>query len=161
MKSRSIFFAIQLMSICFFSAAQNSNSDFSKLYSLQGTWKMETTRGILYECWEKMNDTTLRGGSYKLTGKDTMWLERVHLIKKGDKIQYIPIAKDQNNNEAVVFTLNKVDIETYVFENLTHDFPQRIVYTLPQNNLLHAWIEGNSNGQFKKIDYNYSKHSTK
>jgi hypothetical protein len=36
-----------------------------------------------------------------------------------------------------------------------HDFPQRVIYMLPENNTLHAWIEGDVNGQVKKSIYNY------
>jgi Domain of unknown function (DUF6265) len=134
-----------------------SGDDFPALYSLAGTWKMETAKGILYESWEKLNDSTLKSRSYKVMDKDTVWLEQVKLVKREGKISYIPVVQRQNNNEPVAFVLKKIENNIYIFENAAHDFPQRIIYTLPQNNLLHAWIEGEVNGQVKRIDYRYSK----
>lgn len=137
--------------------AQPVNHDFKKLHLLVGTWKMETSKGALYEIWQKVNDSTLRGHSYKLNGKDTVVLEQVDLIKRGGKIQYIPVVKDQNNGEAVIFTLSKTENDIYMFENSAHDFPQKVVYTLPANKMLHAWIEGNIGGKLKQINYRYTK----
>lgn len=131
--------------------------DFSPLHSLAGTWKMETAKAVLYESWEKLNDSTLKSRSYNVKDKDTVWLEEAELVKRGGRISYIPVVQEQNNNEPVVFILTKTEKNIYTFENAAHDFPQRIVYALPQNNLLHAWIEGYVNGQLKRIDYRYSK----
>lgn len=137
--------------------AQKQNYDFEKLNSLVGTWRMETAKGVLYESWQKINDSTLRGYSYKINGKDSILLEQMDLIQKGAIIQYVPLVKDQNNNEAVIFTLSKAEGGIYTFENPSHDFPQKIVYTLPRNNVLLAWIEGKVSGKFKKSEYRYTK----
>jgi hypothetical protein len=137
--------------------AQERLKDFLPLHSLAGIWKMETSRGTLYECWQIINDSTLKSQSYKVNGKDTVQLEQVQLILRNGRIQYIPVVKDENNGEAIAFTLSNYENKNYTFENKTHDFPQRIVYVIPQGNFLHAWIEGEVNGKPKKIDYNYSK----
>ncbi len=49
----------------------------------------------------------------------------------------------------------KLENSTYTFETKEDDFPQRVIYILPENNTLHAWIEGDVNGQVKKSIYNY------
>ena len=137
--------------------AQNINKSFEDLHSVIGTWKMETKRGMIYESWQKINDSTLKGSSYKLNGQDTIILEQVELVIRNGKIMYIPSVTDQNKNQPVVFKLANLENGTYTFENKKHDFPQRIIYNLPKNNTLHAWIEGDINGQFKKSDYNFVK----
>lgn len=40
-----------------------------------------------------------------------------------------------------------------IFENLGHDFPQRIMYRASGDKLLHARIEGTMNGKPKSIDF--------
>jgi len=148
---------IALAVICADVRAQRLDRDFEKLHLLVGTWKMETSKGALYETWQKVNDSTLRGYSYRLNGKDSVLLEQVDLIRRKGNIQYIPVVKDENNNEAVIFTLSTMGNDIYTFENSAHDFPQKVVYTLPANQILHAWIEGNTDGKPKRIDYRYTK----
>lgn len=148
---------IGLAAICAEARAQKLNHDFEKLHLLVGTWRMETSKGALYETWQKVNDSTLSGHSYRLNGKDTVVLEQVDLIRRKGNIQYIPVVKDENNNEAVIFTLSTMENDIYTFENSTHDFPQKVVYTLPADKMLYAWIEGNTDGKLKRIDYRYTK----
>lgn len=151
-------FVIAILSLSFSPAnGQQQLKDFLSLHSLAGTWKMETPKGIFFESWQIINDSTLKSQSYKVNGKDTVHLEQVQLILRSGSIQYIPVVKDENKGEAVTFTLINYENKIYTFENKTHDFPQRIVYVIPQGNSLHAWIEGEVSGKLKRIDYNYSK----
>jgi hypothetical protein len=157
MKSKGLLIIIVLLTACCRISAQQPDAVFLPLHALAGTWKMETQKGSLYESWQKVNDSTLQSHSYKVNGKDTAWLEEVELIKRRGTIQYIPIVKGENNNSAITFTLKTINADVYTFENALHDFPQRVVYVLPQNNLLHAWIEGTFKGKAKRIDYNYTR----
>ena len=142
---------------CLQANAQDQLKDFLPLHSLSGTWKMETATGALFEVWEIINDSTLQGYSYKANGKDTIQLEQVQLITRGGSIRYMPVVKNENNEKVVVFVLISNENDTYTFENKLHDFPQRVVYSIPSDNRLHAWIEGEVNGKLKRVDYNYSK----
>jgi hypothetical protein len=138
------------------SQQQDIHKSFLDLHLLLGTWSMETERGMLYESWQKMNDSTLMGKSYKVNGKDTVMTEQVELVSRKGKIMYIPTV-EENNNKPVAFILVRLENRSYTFENKAHDFPQRIIYNLPQKNTMHAWIEGNMNGQFKRSDFKYVK----
>lgn len=137
--------------------AQPTMPVFKKLHSLQGTWRMETKRGPLFESWTVINDSTLHGTSYRLNGTDTLVLERISLVSRQPGLFYIPVVQDQNNRQPVRFTMKSSDDNIILFENPEHDFPQRIVYTLPENDTLHAWIEGTINGQARKSDFHYKK----
>jgi len=58
-----------------------------------------------------------------------------------------------------VFTSISLDDDGVVFENLQHDFPQRVAYQRKGADLL-AWIEGpakNAPGQLRRIEYPYRK----
>ena len=137
--------------------AQNAETDFIKLRAITGTWSMETKRGMVYEHWYDKDDSTLLGKSYKLNGSDTVLLEEVQLIRKATGIFYIPVVQGQNDGQPVVFTLVNTDKETYIFDNPAHDFPQRIIYQLPKNEQMHAWIEGMDKGVYRKADFFYKK----
>ena len=134
----------------------NADQAFTDLQSLTGTWRMVTKNATLYESWQKMNDSTYTAKSYKVTGRDTVLLEAIGLVLRGGEMMFIPTVAE-NQNKSVVFRLLKAENGRYVFENKAHDFPQRIVYNLPQNNMLQASIEGNANGQFKRSDYKFQK----
>jgi len=46
-----------------------------------------------------------------------------------------------------------------VFENLAHDFPQRVTYSRPEESRLLARIEGTRNGASRRIEFNFSRVS--
>lgn len=140
------------------SYAQNDiYSAFANLQLLKGTWSMKTKDAILYESWQQENDSTLRSSSFIVKNNDTTFLEHVELKLRNKAIVYIPTVPGQNDQQPVNFTLINFEDSTYIFENKQHDFPQRIIYHLPQNNQLHAWIEGEVKGKYKRTDYNYMK----
>lgn len=153
-----------LLSVClcsFLSKAQVNSGNTRKLFlplqSMQGTWSMTTPKGRIYENWMRVNDSTLKSRSYSLHGKDTILFEEVELVERENSIAYIPRVKDQNNGKAVSFLLVKCENGEYVFENKLHDFPQRIIYRLPENNRMHAWIEGTLHDRDRKEDFQYEK----
>jgi hypothetical protein len=148
---------VLVLSIILDAFCSHGQSTYQKLFSLQGTWSMDSRRGIIYESWQKINDSSLKIVSYKLMGNDTLLLETVSVAQKGNAIFYIPVVEGQNNGEAVVFTLTSSKNGQYIFENAEHDFPQRVIYELPVNNNFHAWIDGNDKGVYRKTDFYYKK----
>ena len=46
---------------------------------------------------------------------------------------------------------------TVVFENRTHDFPQRVGYRKVGADSLLAWIEGERNGRTRRIEFPYRR----
>ncbi len=139
--------------------AQDS-TPFKKLHALQGTWAMNGNRGMLYENWRLQNDSTLLGKSFKIApAGDTLVLEEVTLAQRQQAIFYMPNVRGQNNGEAITFKLVSTTNDTYIFDNPAHDFPQRIIYELPKNDKLHAWIEGMDKGSYRKSDYYFKKEN--
>ena len=57
---------------------------------------------------------------------------------------------------AAVFMSRTVSAHEVVFENLQHDFPQRVGYKRDGDALL-GWIEGVRNGQTRRIEFPYRK----
>lgn len=140
------------------STAQDAAADFKRLQGLEGTWTMQTKRGITYESWVKVNDSVLAGKSYRLINTmDTLLLEEVQLVRKSNAIFYIPVVQGQNDLLPVTFKLISTEKDVFVFDNPEHDFPQKINYELPKNDNLHAWIEGMDKGSYRKSDFYYKK----
>ena len=89
---------------------------------------------------------TLRGG--KLTA-----YESVLLRERGERFEYVVSPSGQ---ATTTFTSTTVGETSIVFENLQHDFPQRVAYER-RGAALQAWIEGPMNGQTKRIEYAYQR----
>lgn len=114
---------------------------------LLGTWESETQKGSLYESWQQQDKGLLLGKSYFLKAGDTIMLETIKLTQLKDGLFYLPNVKNQNNGKEVVFKASSVTTDTLVFDNPTHDFPQKIGYYRLENDSLRAEISGYKNGK--------------
>ena len=139
------------------SAQSWSEKDFKTLHGLAGLWKMESSRGAIYEEWKVQSDHQLAGKSYKINNGDTLVLESVSLFLDGNNIIYSPVVTNQNKGQAVQFTLISGNDQRYIFENKEHDFPQRVIYHLVSKDALHARIEGTKNGKQMGSDFKYTR----
>jgi hypothetical protein len=128
------------------------------LYLLEGTWKMNTSKGVLFESWEKVSATELHGRSYRVHARDTVHLEEISLLEDKMGIHYVPIVKNQNNGQSVRFTMISSDSRRFVFENKNHDFPKRIIYHFITADSVVARVEGDGKGSnyyFSRIKTGY------
>ena len=132
-----------------------SYEKLNKAHWLLGDWQQQTEDGILLEHWERMNDSTYNGSSYMLIGKDTSSAESMVFMERGDTVTYIPTVRDQNNNQAVKFTLTKSGDSLLIFENPLHDFPQKISYELLSEDSILAEVSGKMEGKVKTISFPY------
>ena len=127
---------------------------------LEGNWKIDGKEE--YEKWQVVNDTMLGGISYHYAQEehdkdetDIFYDESIRLVTRGTKCFYIPLPRGQNGGKEVEFTITSFTQKSFVAENLTHDFPQRIVYELKDVNHLHAYIERRDKA--KRIEFNFTR----
>lgn len=59
---------------------------------------------------------------------------------------------------SAVFSSRTINDREVVFENLQHDFPQRVGYKRNGDALL-GWIEGSRNGQTRRVEFPYRRIS--
>lgn len=148
---------VLIAGISFFLSSCISNepkeSELEKFDWLLGSWSDITEERELYENWTKVNDTLFEGKSFMLLYQDTVFIETILIQSIGDDIFYTPAVSDQNEGKAIPFKLVLWLNGEFFFENKEHDFPQRIVYTNPQSDSLYAYIEGEENGQYHKIEF--------
>ena len=114
---------------------------------LVGTWENKSSNGDLTEAWQKENDSVFKGQSYFIKGKDTIHSETIVLSENKGQVTFSPTVKGQNNNRPVDFKLISATGTQFVFENKTHDFPQKITYTKVTNDSLIAQISGMQKGK--------------
>ena len=90
------------------------------------------------------------GTSQTVRGSETVGYEFLRLADDGHGLSYI--ARPSNAKEETAFAAVKVTATEAIFENLKHDFPQRIIYRSDKADSLFARIEGMQNGELKGMD---------
>ncbi len=121
---------------------------------LIGNWSINYGKSALREDWFFVNDSTLRADSYLLNSKGKkIPFETIELKIRNGIAYYVPSVKNQNNGVPIEFRIVQSDTQSFISENLQHDYPQRIIYTLKSADELFARIEGTQNGKFRSDDF--------
>ena len=138
-------------------SANAQNKSIKQFNFMLGTWEMKTATGKITESWVKQKDSLI-GKSYRHTLKGDSTLMETLIIKKIDgHFYYCSKVNGQNDNQTIKFKLLPVKENTFIFENPSHDFPQRIVYQNKAKDELLAWIEGEKNGKKRKSEFSYKR----
>jgi hypothetical protein len=95
------------------------------------------------------------GVSRTTAGERTVAYEFI-VLRADENGQISYVAKPSGQAEAA-FKLVWVSATDVVFENLEHDFPQRISYVLQPDGSLLAAIEGTRNGQTRRVEFPYRR----
>lgn len=123
---------------------------------LAGAWEFERNDRVVREEWMPPGGGTMLGMSRTVKAGKTVAHEFLLLRtdEQGD-VYYVASPSGQATAE---FRLVRSDVRSVVFENKTHDFPQRIGYKLREDRLLLAWIEGKGrDGKLKRIEFPYER----
>ena len=103
------------------------------------------------EQWTAPAGKTLLGVSRTVIDSRTVAYEFVRIREtEAGEIEYI--VKPSGQSEAT-FIMVQLSASEVVFENLDHDFPQRIIYRLRAGGNLVARIEGEIKGEFRTVDF--------
>jgi len=124
---------------------------------LQGCWRIDAGNRIVEEQWSAPRGGTLLGSSR--TVRDGKTIEHEFVIVRETADARLAYEVSPSGRPVTVFTSISLDDGAVVFENLQHDFPQRVAYQRKGDELL-AWIEGpakNAPGQLRRIEYPYRK----
>lgn len=158
MKKNSIVL-FMLFSVCSFSPDLSVITANMKSFKwLQGSWQMQTRRGIITEKWAVANDSTLAGTSTMTRADGTeIPLEKIELAFRSGNYYYIPTVKNQNGEQPVEFKITSHSETGFVAENPEHDFPKRISYTLVNSDSIHAVIDDGTATPVKKSNFYYSR----
>jgi hypothetical protein len=139
------------------SVSTGNTEKIDELQWLLGTWINENGQEFSQESWSKENNNTYSGFSFTQVGKETVFAETMALEQKADSLLLTVATANQNDKKPITFKLVSSEKGQFTFENKKHDFPQRIIYTNPVKDSLHAWIEGSVNGEAKRIDFSFSR----
>jgi len=103
-----------------------SGPEVASLDWMTGCWVMERNGVKVEEHWSKPAGEVMLGYSRTVRpGKPTFY-EQLRIEVREGQVSYVPIVGKQG---PIVFPLKKSTEREVVFENPTHDYPQRIAYT--------------------------------
>ena len=123
---------LTLLLLALVSCKESDSNEKDKIKAarwLLGNWENVSEVGKLSENWEKVNDSTFQAESYFIKEKDTLHFESITLQQKGEELIYSATVKGQNKDKPVAFKLKIASEKEMTFENLKHDYPQKITYT--------------------------------
>lgn len=117
---------------------------------LAGTWEMGEAGDLTEETWLAPRGNAMMAVSRTVKGGRLAWFESVVLRETPTGLVYEahPAGQPGGSFPAVTVTDSLL-----VFENLEHDFPQRIGYRRAAGGGLEAWIEGGG----RRVEFGYRK----
>jgi uncharacterized protein DUF6265 len=120
---------------------------------LTGCWTMTRADSVVEEQWLRPLGGTLMGISRTVKAGRTIEHEFLQIRDVNGTLAYI--ANPSGQAEAT-FALKTFSEKELIFENPTHDFPQRIIYRRTADGVT-ARVEGTRNGQSRGVDFVYSR----
>ena len=149
----SLFFILTIA----LTACQGKKNPLDELNPIIGDWHAQMEDHIIVsENWVRNHENSLSGTSYFINRGDTTLSEAMTIEWVNDQLQFSTLLS--NEESEVVFPLKSFENGTFVFENLRNEYPQRIIYHVPTKDSLHAYIEGDLNGEPTRLDFNFKRN---
>ena len=141
--------------VCLAGAAVSAQTraTLQSLAFVAGCWEMKRPEKntLVTEQWMAPSGGAMMGMSRTVRDGKMTGFEFLRIVESEDGLHYI--SKPSQNMTETAFKLIKSSKAEAVFENPTHDFPQRRIYKLTKPGHLTARIEGTMVGKFRGIDF--------
>ena len=135
-------------------AGQQAGPDVDRLSWLSGCWTQPRGNGLVEEQWMAPRGGSMLGMSRTVIGGKTVEYEFLRIAVVDGVLSYV--AKPSGQAESA-FSMQSIGNGVVVFENLAHDFPQRIIYRRNTDGSVTARIEGTVKGESRGRDFPYTR----
>jgi len=126
----------------------------ARLAWLAGCWERTNGPTIIEEQWMRPRAGVMLGVS-RTTRRDTVVeFEQLRIFDRAGKTVYAAMPSGQAPAE---FETSATSDSLVTFENLAHDFPQRVIYRRRGVDSLIARVEGLRGGQVRGVDFPYRR----
>ena len=120
---------------------------------LTGCWEYTSGSRTVEEHWLAPRARTMMNAGRTVQGDKLVEFETVVLREQDGRLAY---EAHPSGQPSAVFLSQRIADRDVVFENLQHDFPQRVGYKRDGDSLL-GWIEGTRNGQTRRTEFPYHR----
>jgi hypothetical protein len=121
---------------------------------LAGCWEGKINQRDFREEWLPLRGDVMVGASQTAMQNKTLSYEYLRLEPRADAVYYIP---SPSGKKETPFRLSSKTVdgndEIFTFVNDSGEFPQRIIYRHGTEGWLYAHVEGEINGEQKKVIY--------
>lgn len=121
---------------------------------MAGCWSIQSGQTTIEETWTTPAGGLMLGTSRTLKAGKTVFHEFIRIEPVEGTLTYTP--RVGSMEKPVVFKLIKQADGEVVFENLSHDFPQRVIYRRVLDGLA-ARVEGERAGKLRGQDFPYKR----
>ncbi len=123
---------------------------------LAGCWQQSNGRRIVEEQWTRPRGGLMLGAGRTVDGDSLVEFEQVRIFERGGRLVYgaRPSGQEPAEFESIVVSDSAV-----TFENLGHDFPQRVMYRRVGPDSLVGRVEGTRAGRIRGVDFPYRRAS--
>ena len=152
------FFVIVSLFLCAaITTAGQTSASISDLAGLAGCWERsdEAKQMSVSEQWMKPAGGAMLGMGRTLRSDKLADWEFMRIEQRVDGALFF-VARPRANNEDTEFKMISSKPGEFVFENSTHDFPQRVIYRFSRD-AMSGRIEGKMNGREIGIDFPFKK----
>ena len=124
---------------------------------LKGCWIQTRPNGVVEELWMGPGGGVMLGLGRTLRDGKLRDHEFVRIVEADGSLAYIAAPSGQDK---ATFPLKSLTPDEAVFEDLAHDFPQRVIYRRVGPDAVTGRIEGQIGGQAKSVDFPYKRCET-
>jgi hypothetical protein len=153
MKKCAFIFMVTVMAVSSLATSvfsQQEKFDLQTVAFMAGCWEMKVPgrKLVITEQWMSPAGDAMLGMNRTLTDGKMSAFEYLRIVQKGDSLYYVALPSE--NDAPTSFQLKSAKKGNVIFENLGHDFPQTITYTVKGPNAMTAAVEGLGNERPKR-----------
>jgi hypothetical protein len=145
---------LPLFVVALIARAPSQGMEIERLAWLQGCWQASSPRRVIEENWTAPRGRSMIGVGRTIRGDSLIEYELVVVRQQPGRLTY---EAHPSGQAGAVFTAQAAADSMVVFENLAHDFPQRVGYRRLGGDSLIGWIEGTRDGRARRIDFPYAR----
>jgi hypothetical protein len=127
-----------------------------ELHWFAGCWERNVDALVIEEQWLRPRGGTLLGVNRTIRDESLVGFEFMRIHSRGDTLVFSAQPSEQEGTDFKTLTVGDREV---AFENLDHDFPQRIQYRAVGGDSLYASIEGMQDGTMRRVDFPYARAS--
>jgi hypothetical protein len=121
---------------------------------LQGCWELRDGDRVVEERWMPPHEGRMLGSGRTTRGGKEVESETITLFERDGRLAY---EAHPSGQPTAIFMSRPIRGHEVVFEDPTHDFPQRVGYRETKPGALLAWIEGTTGGKTRRVEFAYRR----
>lgn len=135
----------------FFLCTSLHAQEIDKLAWMAGTWTQVKDGETVQESWLGPRGKMMTAVNLTSSPKRASF-EFLRIVEGPSGLSYLASPEGRPPTE---FKMKEMSEKKIVFENLAHDFPQRIIYWLEVDGAMKARIEGTIQGKAKQMEWRF------